>query len=145
MNEKTAYNWLKEAVCRGSFDRIDRFENIVGVGNLDVNACIDGAEFWIEIKAPTEPVRPSTALFGSNHKLSQDQKNWIKRQLKANGNAYIFVATDKRKMLVHGKWADEFNEMTVSEMITKSMWCAVGRIVSAEQKDDLRNALIAGF
>lgn len=144
MNESSAYKWLKDAICNSSSDRIDRFENIVGVGNPDVNVCIDGAEFWIEIKAPKEPVKATTPLFGSNHKLSQDQKNWILRQLKANGNAYIFVATDKRKMLVHGKHADQFNEMTVSEMMTGSMWCAVGR-ASSEEKQDLRNALIAGF
>lgn len=144
MNEASAYKWLKEAICLSSKDRIDRFENLVGVGNPDVNGCLDGSEFWIEVKAPKEPVRSSTSLFGSNHKLSQDQKNWIKRQLSAGGNAYIFVATDKRKMLVHGKHADAFNEMTVDEMVAKSIWCATSR-ATQDEKQDLRNALIAGF
>lgn len=143
MSEKKAYKWLKDNVMQPG-DRIDRLENIVVDGMPDVNGCVLGSEFWMEIKAPTEPKRPTTPLFGSNHKLSQDQKNWILRQLKAKGNAYIFIVTDKRRILISGKYADNLNEMTVGLLLKHSMWNSELR-TDALDRDRLRNALIAGF
>lgn len=121
MSEKVAYTALRTALA-GQGVRIDRIENLRVNGMPDVNVCINGNEIWIEIKAPTEPKRNTTALFGSAHKLSQEQKNWIKRQIDAGGQAYLLIKTDKRYMLVHGRWADSINERTVDDLLAVSVW-----------------------
>ena len=145
MNEVSAYRWLRNEVAVARLgDRLDRLENLVGAGMPDVNGCFNGSEFWIEVKAPTEPKRASTPLFGSNHKLSQEQKNWIKRQQMANGRVHIFIATDQRKILIDGKHAEKINEMTLAEIIGLSMWHCSGRAYM-DAKEALRDALVAGF
>jgi hypothetical protein len=103
-------------------DRIDRIENLVGVGHPDVNMCLSGIELWVEIKAPIEPKRPGTPLFGSNHKLSQDQKNWLLAQRNAKGRAFIYIATQNRLLLIASKLADGLNEMTTPELIEHALW-----------------------
>lgn len=142
MSEKDAYKFLRDKVFLPR-DRLDRIENLVVEGMPDVEFCASGTEGWIEIKAPTEPKRSTTPLFGSNHKVSQEQKNWILRQLKAYGVIYIFIATDKRKMLIEGRWAEQINEMTVQQIIDIAKWHR-----ERPRKDccvKLRDCLIAPF
>ena len=123
MSEKTKYNIFRKNVLNvKQCDRIDRIENVVLAGMPDVNYCFEGVEGWIEMKAPTEPKRASTPLFGSNHKLSQEQKNWFKRQDNAQGRGYILIATDKRWILMMGSKADYINEMPVNELVKESRW-----------------------
>lgn len=123
-------------------DRIDRIENVVVVGMPDVNSCIGGKECWLEFKSPTEPKRATTKLFGSNHKVSQEQMNWFKRQSNAGGEAYFMIVTDKRWLLIHGEWADQINEFTVGELILKSKWHFKKPARGKEQWELLRTILI---
>ena len=122
-------------------DRCDRIENIMVVGMPDVNCCIDKVECWIELKSPIEPKRESTKLFGSNHKLSQDQKNWFLRQKNAGGVAFVLIATDKRWILISGHDADYVNEMTVNELIDISVWHSIKPIRGKEKWNKLRESL----
>lgn len=117
MAEKNAYETLRNKVLIKSADRIDRVENVLVDGTPDVNYCIEGTEGWIEIKCPTEPKRSTTPLFGSNHKLSQDQKNWIKRQLDAGGIVWVVIRTDYRWAILSGRLAEGINLMTVQDLI----------------------------
>lgn len=89
---------------------------------LDVNYCIEGTEGWIEIKSPIEPKRSTTPLFGSNHRLLQSQMNWFILQRNACGIGYIYIESDKRRMLIDQKHADRINSMTVSELVSASTW-----------------------
>lgn len=123
MSEKNDYQTLRLHV-RMMRDRMDRMENGVGVGMPDVNYCIEGVEGWIEIKSPTEPVRPSTPLFGSNHKLSQNQKNWFLLQRRAGGIAWVLICTNKRWMLIEGAHADDVNTLTVEQLRGIAAWHA---------------------
>ena len=93
MPESNDYKVLKKNLPTGN-DRLDRVENFVVAGMPDINFCSEGKESWIEQKSPIEPKRQSTKLFGSNHKISQDQKNWFLRQMKAEGNAYFLIVTN---------------------------------------------------
>lgn len=142
MNEKDAYRFLRDKVFQPR-DRLDRVENILVDGMPDSNYCAASTEGWIEIKAPTEPKRPGTPLFGSNHKVSQAQKNWILEQLKAEGVVYLFIATDKRKMLVEGKWAEQVNTMTVQQIVDIAKWHRERATKTCCVK--LRDCLIAPF
>jgi hypothetical protein len=105
-------------------DRLDRIENSVSSGAGDVNGCLAGEDVWIELKAPSEPVRAGTPLMTSNnnHPLLQTQMNWFRRQHNAGGIAFILVRTDRRMMLVDGtKHGDVFNKWTVAQMVTHSI------------------------
>ena len=121
MAESSDYKTLKKNLLQRG-DRLDRVENVVGVGMPDINFCSGGVECWIEMKSPKEPKRDSTPLFGSNHKYTQDQKNWMLRQVRAGGFGYILIATDKRWMLVQGKHGDRINDLTVDELWHHSIW-----------------------
>lgn len=128
MSEKNASKWLRETAFR-SPHRYDRIENVVGTGIPDVNVkVVGGCEAWIEIKSPTEPKRSTTPLLGTggrNHNVSQEQKNWFLKQRKAGGVAMFFIATDKRRMLIPGQYADQLNEMTVDELMDVASWASL--------------------
>lgn len=123
MSEKNVYGTFKAGIA-GKATRIDRIENLRVDGMPDVNVCISGRESWVEIKSPREPVRPATPLFGSNHKLSIDQKNWFKNQIQSKGNCYVLIRTDRRCLLLHGKYADDINDMPVDLLEELADWKA---------------------
>ena len=141
MSEKKDYQKFKDKFIRFG-DRCDRIENLMLLGMPDVNFCAEGAEVWMEIKSPTEPKRETTPLFGSNHKLSQDQKNWFLRQNNAGGIGIILICTDQRWIYIDAcLWADDLNEMTVSELCTQSIWWDFYPFHHG-YKSDMRNKII---
>ncbi len=128
--EKNANAFLRGALQTG--DRMDRIENSLLVpGMPDVNGCFVGWEFWIESKAPSEPKRPETPLFGSNHKLSQDQKNWMLRQTNAGGNVFVYVQTENWRILVPAWFAEHLNEAPLQNILGNAEWREKKRGASA--------------
>lgn len=121
MSEKTQYKTFRRNAIWPR-DRCERVENLLVEGMPDVNVCIDGVESWIEFKNPKEPKRNGTMLFGSNHKVSQAQKNWHLKQEQAGGNSWFMVATDKRWMLIGGEFADDLNGWTVNDCMRHCAW-----------------------
>lgn len=122
MSEAKAYKRFREGVALWR-DRIDRIENIMVDGMPDVNYCADCCECWIEIKTPTEPRKGRTPLFGSNHKLSQSQKNWFLRQKNAGGNGFILIETDKNLLLINCNdlsVVDKLNELSLNDIFFES-------------------------
>lgn len=141
MAESNDYKTFKNNVPT-LHDRVDRVENGVVVGMFDVNYCFGGVEGWIELKSPTEPKRPTTKLFGSNHDVSQDQANWCLRQIKAGGKAFVLIATNKRWILIDGKHTDEVNRLTVSELIELSEWNTTKPVKDKNKWKQLRQLLM---
>ena len=139
MSEKLAWEAFRANVPFIG-DRVDRIENLVGSGFPDVNVCIGGVESWIEIKAPTEPRRAGTPLFGSNHKLSLEQRNWFLRQHQAGGIGNIYIETQQRRMLISGRHADLVNSLTTQQLVMWSIWHAT-RPTKGESWSALRAAL----
>ena len=139
MTEQTDYKMLRMRM-KQPLDRLERIENVVGVGTPDINFCIEGAEGWIEMKSPKTPKRKGTPLFGSNHKLSQDQKNWFKKQANADGNGFILICSKTRWILIDGCHADKVNDLTVQELLDISSWRAQTPILNG-QWVTLREAL----
>ena len=84
MTEKQVYQTFRKNVIKPQ-DRCDRIENPMAPGMPDVNCCINGVEFWVEIKATKMPARKTTPVLGTGHKVSQEQKNWHFRQEVAEG------------------------------------------------------------
>lgn len=104
-------------------DRWERVENMLVPGMPDINACFNGCEFWIESKAPKEPKRETTKLFGgNNHDLLLEQRNWMLGQLKAGGKVFIYIETTNWRIMLHGRCADVVNHMTLAECIKESLW-----------------------
>lgn len=141
MSEQKAYAAFRTHVVR-SGDRIDRIENLIGVGFPDTNGCFAGSEFWMEIKAPQEPKRGSTPLFGSNHNLSVVQRNWFLRQRRAGGRGFIYIETDRRRLLLSGKHADAINESTVEGLLCLCLWNSP-RPTPKSRWNDLREILVS--
>lgn len=142
MSESSDYRTFRRNII-GPKDRIDRIENLMVLGMPDVNCCINGRDFWIEQKSPKEPKRKSTKMFGSNHKISKDQMNWMKRHITAGGKAYFLIATDLRWMLLDGALADEINEMTVNQIVAASLWHYEKPIRGIEPWDQMKQILQA--
>lgn len=122
MTETVDWKNLRAKLSHKTKDRFERIENLMVDGMFDINYCIEGVEGWIELKAPKEPKRDSTPLFGSNHKLSIEQRNWCKTQKDAGGIAWILISTDNCWILIDGKHADEINSMTVTELTYHANW-----------------------
>ena len=132
---KAAYKLVKEVML------VKPGENVVVTGMPDINFCSGGVECWIEQKSPTEPKRKTTPLFGSNHKVSQEQANWMLRQRKAGGKCYFLISTDKRWILVGGFLADQLNTMTVDEIVEQAVWSTMKPVKDKEQWQTLRQEL----
>jgi len=143
MKEKQVWKILKRYFAKHSA-RANRIENLIGSGFPDVNFCLGGFEGWIEIKAPKAPKKAKTKLFGSNHKLSQEQKNWFLEQIKAGGKCYIFIAiVDQKKhkafLLVHGKHADIINDLNCDQLFELADWVGI-----SEELKGLKDVLVWG-
>jgi len=142
MSEKNAYKIFKKNLEIPGIDRIDRIETATLAGVPDVNLCLrGGSEMWIEIKSPTEPKRETTPLFRSNHKVSQDQKNWFDRQLSAGGKAFFLIYTDKKIILLDGKFYDVINELTLSEILENASWHSTKPVRGIEKWKKFREIL----
>jgi hypothetical protein len=124
-SEATAFDLLRAKVCWPK-ERMERIENGLLPGMPDVNYCLASTEGWIEIKSPTEPKRPDTALFGSNHPVGVDQANWFLKQRLAGGRAFLYIATNRRLILMDGRDVGEagiaMNKWPVSLLIARSAW-----------------------
>lgn len=120
MNEKAAYRAFRRALP--PFARCDRIENVVCAGMPDVSLCLNGVEWWIEFKAPTEPRRAGTPLFGSNHKILPTQIAWFTRCLQAGGNCGVLISTDKRWIFIEGQHVPNLNSMPVADICARALW-----------------------
>lgn len=143
--ESNVYRRLKDRITRPE-DRFERVENGLVNGMPDVNYCFAGTEGWIEIKAPEEPARPTTALFGAgNHTVSVEQCNWMLKQSQARGRSYLFIATQARLVLLQGeevgKRGQQINKMTAHEIERIAIWKTQMPVTDQVRWFDLREIL----
>ena len=96
---------------------LNRVENGVLDGMPDAYYTIDGLSGWMELKVPIEPARPSTPLFGSNHKLSVSQRNWLLAHRQAGGVGWVEIETESCMMLIGARHADKVNHLTLAQLI----------------------------
>ena len=67
-----------------------RLEVMVTQGVPDVNFCLQGKEFWWELKALNGiPARPATPLRFERYTL--DQRNWLRRRWRCGGRAFLLL------------------------------------------------------
>lgn len=89
--EATLWQWTSQArrVFLGAL-HIERLENMVGAGHPDVEGCLEGVQFWLELKVAKRPARPTTKLrFGSP--LRESQVDWAKKRIAAGGRVWYLI------------------------------------------------------
>jgi hypothetical protein len=84
IREKNLWKWLRDG-CKAKFYPtgillMDRIENLVGIGFPDVDGCLSGQPFKIELKTAARPVRLTTPIHA---KFQRGQTEWMKRRLRA--------------------------------------------------------------
>lgn len=117
MLERDVWLFIKSVETNMFRTRWMRCENAVAIGVPDLNACIEGKEFWVELKCPKVHVRKSTPVFGSSHKLSSMQLSWFRRQAAAGGKGFVLVCNEAVTLLLDGAFlTSAVNRMTLDEI-----------------------------
>lgn len=105
-----------------------RIENGAQTGMPDVNLCVDGTEWWIELKyVQSEPKRTSTPLLGSSHKITPAQRAWAVRRRTAGGKCAVLIGTQNRCLLLP-MGAENYNAYSVDECIHVALWASGARL-----------------
>lgn len=123
MSEASLWDRMRRgvtAVARVDFQRV---ENMVEDGTPDVNYCCEhGREGWIELKyRQAIPKRAGTSVFRFKG-LRDSQIDWIMRRVPYGGRVWILAQVGDHLLLVRGEYAEQFNEMTLAELMSASAW-----------------------
>lgn len=125
--EQRLWDRMRRAI--GTRVRLERIENVVGVGTPDVLACCHITAF-VELKAiDAPPVRETTRVLGTSG-LSRDQRNWHVDWHKWGGTSYVLIGVGRRIFMLPGALADEVNEMTMEQLAARSVaseWATVAQ------------------
>ena len=79
LNEKTGVKILSELKKAWPNVHFQRIETSVGLGIPDVNCCVNGVEFWLELKVS----------LGKRLAITKYQKAWILNRYKAGGLVFV--------------------------------------------------------
>ena len=118
--------------------RLERIENLAGVGTPDVlaTARATGRTTLIELKAVVELPKRATSKVLGRAGLSQDQKNWHMDFVRARGTAFILVGIGSHdQLLIEGRWADHVNDWCHADLKYHAV---------AELWADIKNVLTKG-
>lgn len=114
--------WLNVRNNIGHVGHFTRIEFNVIAGIPDVSYCIAGAEGYCELKYREDlPARITTQVFGREG-LREDQEIWISERVRHAGRVYILAQAEDRVFLIPGKYASEFNSMTLHQLSKASSW-----------------------
>jgi hypothetical protein len=93
VNEIELWNKLRGPLAAyGDFSRIESF---VTPGYPDVDGCIAGVTFKIELKyIPSYPARSTTRIMG-NKGLRTDQSAWAHRRIRHGGRLFVLVGVER--------------------------------------------------
>lgn len=97
-SESNLWNWLSVpvgTVIPTAFD-IQRIENSVGIGVPDVEGCIDGVQFWVELKSLKRPKRKSTKL---RVKFRNGQVHWIVNRYYSGGISGVLLSVGEKNTI----------------------------------------------
>lgn len=117
--ESAVWRSLKKKLPPGHTQRV---ENPANPGTPDVNAFIQGVEFWAELKQVSRsPALESTPVFTGC--LKPQQILWHVLRQRAGGRSFIvgYVGDLDELFIIHGKRAEEFNSMTLKQLRTHTL------------------------
>ena len=98
--ENNFWKWLKLGGSANEFkDRLhfQRIETTTGAGVPDLEGCLDGREFWTELKV-VEPMARGMCRVN----LKGPQIMWLYRRRRAGGRAYCLARHEDRSYLLRG-------------------------------------------
>lgn len=119
--EANLWQWLRKAKPElGNTLELRRVENVLEQGTPDVEGCLSGGQFWIELKCTGSNNEGSMKL-----RFQPGQIPWLTRRTLAGGRAFVLVQVDKghhaRRYLIR---ATEQSLATISlPGITERMLC----------------------
>lgn len=104
------------------YGHAEAIENSAGVGNPDINYCIEGVDGWIECKYRREfPARDSTPALGKCFKPSQPI--WFKKRLDAGAkHLFILPRIEDEFFLIPGEYYSTVEAMNRSELNQTAVW-----------------------
>lgn len=87
--EANLWKWLKRARAHYREDlHMKRVENSVGNGMPDVEGCLCGEQFFLELKCSARPARITTNI---KVRFEPEQIPWMIRRSNAGGRAFVFL------------------------------------------------------
>ena len=104
-SENAAWQWLRKGAADRPKIHLQRVENCLSRGNPDVEGCIDGVSFWLELKAGPCPAKETSKV--SCEPLKTPQRRFIRQRLAAGGQAWILYRVDREVYLIHGEDAEK--------------------------------------
>jgi penicillin-binding protein-related factor A (putative recombinase) len=87
MTEANLWKWLSKVKKHYKEDlHLTRLENLVGNGTPDVEGCLCGRQFWIELKCI--PKRTNSLL---RIRFQPSQIPWMQRRQRAGGHVFVLL------------------------------------------------------
>lgn len=133
MKESSLWKWM-DRWRPGDRLHLTRVEDVAGVGRPDVEGCLDGDCFVIELKVADRPRRPTTPI-RTQCPITIEQQEWLKARRSAGGNAFLLIQVgdhaDARRYLLDGRQAaSAASGLTEEELV---LLCVVDPLCTAEQ------------
>lgn len=118
--ERNLWMWLREGskpLMSAKHLHICRVENMVMAGFPDVEGCLDGKSFHLELKGCLRPVNPGTPV---RTKWQHGQKPWLKKRWSVGGSCFALIRVGKgcgiRRYLIRGDQVDEVGDSPESRL-----------------------------
>ncbi len=95
-SESSLWTWLNQAkyILRKDL-HMCRVENLVMRGMGDVEGCLKGHQFWIELKCEARPTNLSTNVIP---KFRPEQLPWLNRRAQAGGRAFVLLQVGQGRL-----------------------------------------------
>jgi hypothetical protein len=135
--EKHFWAFLRERM--GKMGHLVRIENGVALGTPDVNGCIDGMEFWWELKEMPRWGRPDEPFHIEHY--TREQRLWLRARGLAGGRAYLFlrIVTPRTLLLFDWRYAYHYvGEVPQAELESNAILRQTGEFDPHEIIDVMR-------
>lgn len=123
--ESNLVDWLRKQVrplLAAKRLHMCRVENSVLPGYPDIEGCLDGKVFHLELKGALRPKNPETPV---RVKWQPGQKPWLKKRWSVGGSCFAFLRVGKgheiRRYLIRGDQVDKVGEVPESELDDMSL------------------------
>lgn len=118
IRESTLWRWLTSAQPQfGQRLHMCRIENRLSASAADVEGCLDGFGFWIELKCAARPAKLLTPI---RLRFERGQTAWLNRRREAGGASWVLIqvgsGADARRYLVPGDLAPDLEHQPRPEV-----------------------------
>jgi hypothetical protein len=118
--ERNLWQWLRAGltplIAQGRL-HICRVENTVGAGYPDVEGCLDGRTFHLELKGADRPRRPTTPI---TVRIRRAQVLWLRKRWAVGGACFLLLRVGQgrqvRRYMVRGDWASRIERIPETEL-----------------------------